>query len=181
MSFETEAANRVRSSAKQATIKQRGETWKGRHAGLRKKLRETAVTVEEEARLFSQLPMRGVNLARAQSTVELGVASLRAEHGLDVDLKNAVIDVSQDVLRSSWRLDGCPTQTTSSEYFLCGRGRVAIPEEHLLLLGFDHVDVSDLSSAQVKELAAEAMAVPTVATCLMALIDGIATEGPPKL
>ena len=97
------------------------------------------------------------------------------QHGANVDLKDAVVDLSQDATRGAWRLHGSPTQTTSSEFYLCGKGRVCYPEEYMMLLGFDvdRLNLDNLTPSQVKDLAAESMSPPTVATCMVALLDAM--------
>ena len=70
--------------------------------------------------------------------------------------------------------------TKSSEYFLFGAHRAAVPLEHLMALGFSpDVVLQDLTAAKIRALAGEAMALPTVASVTVSLWQAMRmwTEG----
>eukprot|EP00971_Amphidinium_carterae_P345276 6486138-Amphidinium_carterae.9 len=86
-------------------------------------------------------------------------------------LAKLVADMSQDIVRTPWTMTaGLPTFTTSSELWLFKRGTPLFSKEKLHLLGFSRAtDVKNLSDNDIKSLAAEAMALPSVASSIVAV------------
>lgn len=80
-----------------------------------------------------------------------------------------VCDISQGVERSPWHTM-VPTFTTSGEYYMFGPDRLIEEPEKLSALGFDKVNLEGLSTSEVKDLAGEAMALPSIGSILIAVI-----------
>ena len=64
--------------------------------------------------------------------------------------------------------------TQSSEYYLYGQDRVALPREHLRILGFpDTLALKGLTSSQLKSLAGDSMAMPCVTLVLLCMVHAL--------
>ena len=91
--------------------------------------------------------------------------------------KTLVQDVSQDIERKCWSATSLPTLTTSSELFYFSRNRTLTGEEFLACLGFSPGELAlPITANAVKDLAADAFAVPcvaVVATACVAAIQGV--------
>ena len=79
-----------------------------------------------------------------------------------------VLDVSQCISRRPWG-QKCRSMTTSSQYFVFSRGRVATPSEQFHLMGLSGICLHSISSSQARDLCGEAMAAPSVAVCVLAM------------
>ena len=92
------------------------------------------------------------------------------QHGLHNDL---FVDVSQNHVRRplSCKDGNLRTLLTSSMLYHYGTDRVLLPVEHLFLQGYDHeVVIPDgVSSEDVRKLAGEAIALPSLASVLWSL------------
>ena len=87
-------------------------------------------------------------------------------------VQNLSIDVSQNCVRRPW--GNLRTFCTGSQVYLYQQDRVLIPQETLRLLGFgcDQVATRGLSDKEITDLAGNAMSVPSVALCQLALLHG---------
>ena len=84
-----------------------------------------------------------------------------------------VMDLSQNCWRTASMGHGIPTLTTSSDLFLFTRDRIATPVEHALVMGWPHdedlVRLSRFPHTQIRDLIGESMAVPSIASVLIAV------------
>ena len=98
-----------------------------------------------------------------------------------------VLDISQQVERFPWKGggEGFKTLTQSSEMFVYARDRVAHPIEHLNVLGFPtsstsgvQLDLNCVTLSQLRSMAGEAMAMPTVAVVMLSLLHTMCQTAP---
>ena len=90
------------------------------------------------------------------------------------DLQDLFVDTSQSVGRQAWSVGHLRTLTTSSKVYWHGQQRYLLPCEHLVSLGFPRraaeIGNAELAGSQITDLAAEAMAAPSICTVMMTLI-----------
>ena len=89
------------------------------------------------------------------------------------ELNETVIDVSQSHGRRPFSTSGVArTLTTSSRLFVLSQRRLLLPREHLMLQGFlESVEIpASVSDTAIRHMAGEGMALPCLATILMALL-----------
>jgi hypothetical protein len=115
--------------------------------------------------------LRGVpNQERATSLIDVAYVTatdrLNSQAEKDHILSRLTVDISQDTCRNPWHYR-FPTLTCSSELYCFRFDRMVTEFEKLVLLGFSKaVNVRAMPQHHVKELAGEAMAVPSVASVL---------------
>lgn len=158
--------------------------WQQQAAKIRSSLeptRRNAVPWSSSARLLG--------VPRTARTLELlDVGYLCAEQalrqqGLPADkghvVQNLTIDVSQNICRKPWS-SSLRTFTTTSQVYLYSADRILLPEEALRLLGFDDVPgdaLNGVSAAEVSDLVGQAMALPSVAVPMLALLQAAFEHG----
>ena len=85
-----------------------------------------------------------------------------------------VLDTSQDIERKAWGVNRIPTMTRTSDFFAFHRQRALCGAEHLQLLGFNvslaGLDLKGHSAHQLKDLAGDCMAPPSVALVTVSCI-----------
>eukprot|EP00971_Amphidinium_carterae_P161361 3199731-Amphidinium_carterae.1 len=155
--------------------KKRKTGWMASHAKVRKESNISEGRSKWTERNLSAI--RGIDAddARALDVIDLCFQVGRATGRSEVEInQNAIVDVSQDGERQAWSFNGViRSLTTSSETFIFKEARTMQPVEHLLALGFANPVVTGLSASKIRDLAGEAMPLPPIAICAMALLTSL--------
>eukprot|EP00971_Amphidinium_carterae_P315173 6264523-Amphidinium_carterae.1 len=138
--------------------------WKSRHADM---LRKASVT-DWTSDMFDRFDYTGFNTTRQQDLIRTVFLILEQEHGRE-QAKTYFVDVSQDIRRKKWS-QSCTTITTSTSLFSYAVGRKVAPQELLQLLGFCNIKLENLSGNEIKSLAGEAMAMPSIALAVHSVV-----------
>ena len=142
--------------------------WKGKHA----KLREQLDLPTPQSGWSSEHTLLGVprSAERVRDCIDLCYqASVKKDPHLNV--RNLVVDVSQDGSRMAWACQ-LRSLTRSSAFYNFGQDRMVCAGETLTCLGFPHdLCWDDCSEACIKDLVGESFAVPCAATCLLVLVS----------
>ena len=124
------------------------------------------------------------NAARILDSIDIGFEY--ACRGDESQAADFVLDTSQQVERCPWkgRGKGFKTLTQSSELFIYAKDRLAHPIEHLNVLGFlthpdssFELDMSCVTDHQIRSMAGEAMAMPTLSVVMLSLIYAMEKAG----
>ena len=88
--------------------------------------------------------------------------------------KDLYVDVSQCISRRAWTTVGkLSSLNTSSCIFSFGMRRALAPAEFFVLLGFKAPRTGQLTNTALKSLSGEAMSLPQIGVCILALSSGL--------
>ena len=84
------------------------------------------------------------------------------------------VDVSQSTDRAPWSQNGLRALTTGCEVFAFSLKRTLHPVEHLSVMGFQPpIKTDGLSVSQIRDLAGEGMAMPSIAMALISVLTSL--------
>ena len=156
----------------------KSKAWIKMHAEVRKQMgieNTASWTAKQSPSMLEGLHQR----QRALEVVDMAVAVTALQHPHESpDEINArlFVDVSQSASRKPWSSDAVlRTLTGSSRIFSPRYGRVLLPHEHLAVLGFPRVieATESLTASEVRDLAGDAMSVPSITMIVIALMTSI--------
>eukprot|EP00971_Amphidinium_carterae_P339074 6476680-Amphidinium_carterae.4 len=168
MSMCFEVKGKVREQAEKVDAK-----WRKIHATVR-----TEEGLSHETTSWTQMNAHNVRSLvgkkeRVMDLLDIGylIAKKNAPDASDEDLcKDLFCDISQSADRRPFSQGELRTLTTSSELFSYGQARLLLPCEHLLALGFDKLELKNISATAVKSMAGGAFALPTMAMALSSVV-----------
>ena len=149
-----------------------------KHEQLRKKWK-----IDSSGRRWSQeKPIRGSGQTeRLTDCIDLCWQYV-SQQGAFNSTDEVLLDVSQDLERRPWATNRFPTMTRSTEFFSFTRQRVLAGAEYLQVLGFDvsasGLKLDKLSQHQLKDLAGDCMAPPSIALTSLACIAAMRQADP---
>ena len=146
-------------------MKEHSATWRTTHENFKKKL-----GIEVPANSYvCRHSIQG--LASSERVAEL-LDIVREVQGADAP--HTIVDVSQCLSRKPYSTSAT-TVTRTSEFYSFSLHRMVTPVEHMVMLGFDvpSLRISHLAQSCIKDLSEDAMACPSIACALLALLSSV--------